>query len=395
MLFGAATPVGFPSTIRYLSSDRGALEARRPKNLQRLKMASKDGAINILALSGGGAAGAFGAGALVGLTRRGERPPYQLVTGVSSGALIAPFAFLGSDWDAQLIDAFSGAHSQGLLRSRGLAILFHPGIYRSAPLVALVDRFLTKELMEAVAREYATGRMLMVATTDLDKEETVMWDMGAIAAQGGEAARTLFRNVLVASASIPGLFPPVIIHVEDKGIAYDEMHADGGTTVPFFLGSELAFFSSFDPGELAGWNIYVVVNGQLGKAPRTTAIKTVPILARSFSAGLTHMSREALTATSMFAQRNHMNLKFTEIPLDYPRVGSLDFRASSMRSLFDYGAACARNGLLWVTVDEAIDRFEKAASARLDSPAAAHSGKFPGCPLGESTLAPANSAPSS
>ncbi len=234
----------------------------------------------------------------------------------------------------------------------------------------------------------------MVATTDLDKEETVIWDMGAIAAQGGETARTLFRNVLVACASIPGLFPQVIIHVVENGIAYDEMHADGGTTVPFFLGSELSFFSSFDPGELAGWNIYVIVNGQLGKAPRTTTAKTVPILARSFSAGLTHMSREALTATSMFAQRNHMNLKFTEIPIDYPRVGPLDFRASSMRSLFDYGAACAGKGLLWVTVDEAMARFEKAASARLDSTATDQSRKNPGCPLGESTLAPANSAPS-
>ena len=392
-LFSGATLAGFPSTVRYLSADRRALEARASEVLQRFRKASQDGTVNLLALSGGGSAGAFGAGALVGLSRRGERPQYQLVTGVSTGALIAPFAFLGPSWDVQLTEAFAGGHTEGLLRSRGLAILFQPGVYRSAPLVALVDHFVTDELLQAVAREHATGRMLLVATTDLDKEETVIWDMGVIAAHGGETARMLFRDVLVASASIPGLFSPVIIRVQEAGLAYDEMHVDGGTTVPFFLGSELSFFSSFAPGEFAGWNIYVLVNGQLGKAPHTTPFKTVPILARSFSAELMHMARVELAVIAAFAQRYQMNLRFTDIPIDYPRVGSLDFRASSMRTLFDYGADCARKGLLWATVDEALARFERTVSQPLQTQELEQARGTPGCPFDESSLPPSDSKP--
>jgi len=126
---------------------------------------------------------------------------------VSACALLAPFAFLGQAWDQDLIEAFDSERTAHLLHSRGLVFLFRPGLYKREPLVDLVNHFVTDRLIKAVAEEAAKGRLLMVATTDLDKQESVIWDMGVIASHGGEAARVLFRDVLVASASIPGLFP--------------------------------------------------------------------------------------------------------------------------------------------------------------------------------------------
>jgi hypothetical protein len=379
-LFDTAAPVGFPASVRHVSADRRGMTSRSADILKGLQ-ASSTGTLNILALSGGGAGGAFGAGALVGLSRRGERPQFQIVTGVSTGALIAPFAFLGSAWDAQLTEAYLGGRSVHLLQSRRIGILFHPGLYRSAPLVELVDHYVTDDLIQAVAREAASGRLLLVATTDLDKEETVIWNMGAIATQGGQAARKLFRDVLVASASIPGLFAPVIIRVEDAGVAYDEMHADGGATVPFFVAPEAAFVTQLDSSRLAGANIYVLVNGQLGGAPRTTRFASVPILSRSFSAALKHMSRTGLELTAGFALRYSMVFRFTEIPVDYPDSSSFDFRESHMRALFNYGAECAQEGRLWTTVDQAIARGERAIANQIAKRRPAQPQRIPPCPL--------------
>jgi predicted acylesterase/phospholipase RssA len=378
-MLNATTPVGFQSVVRYADSyssgDPRAVGSRFSETLQRRRAASRDGKLNILALSGGGAGGAFGAGALVGLSRRGERPQFDLVTGVSAGALIAPFAFLGPEWDVRLADAFSGARTEHLLDSRGIGALFHPGMYRSKPLVDLVDQFVTEKLIQAVAQQAAQGRLLLVATTDLDKEETVIWDMGRIAARGGEPARTLFRDVLVASASIPGVFPPVVIPVEKAGVRYDEMHVDGDVSLPFFVAPALAYIRPIDASVLTGANIYVLVNGQLGGAPSTTPVDTLSIFSRSFSATLTHLTRTNVMLTSEFAQKYDMNFRLSSIPADYRFQGPLDFQQSSMRALFNYGADCAKDGRLWTTVEEAIAHargamatgFDKASDPKLPS----------------------------
>ena len=246
-MFNTAALLGFDSDVRYVSMDPSAIESRFSRFIELRRAASKGAALNILALSGGGAGGSFGAGALVGFSEQGKRPQFDIVTGVSAGALIAPFAFLGSAWDARLDENFSGDHSEHFLISRGIGILFGPGVYQSKPLVEFVDHFVTGEMIREVAAQAAQGRLLLVATTDLDKEETVIWDMGKIAAHGGEAARILFRDVLVASASIPGAFAPVILPVENKGIRYDEMHVDASASVPFFVAPALAYVLPLDP----------------------------------------------------------------------------------------------------------------------------------------------------
>ena len=289
-IFSAATPVDFPADVRFLSTDRASVEAKSTAALQRLRTLSKDGTLRALVLSGGGAGGAFGAGALVGLSRRHERPRYDVVTGVSTGALIAPFAFLGSDWDSQLTEAFTGGRG-AQMSVRGLLALPLGTKRRSAALAALVDHYVTTDLIRAVAREAGTGRLLWVATTDLDKEETVIWDLGAIAMHGGEPARKLFRDVVVASASIPGVFEPVLIHVQQGGRLYDEMHVDGNASASLFIAPAAAYFAILDQRSLDGAQVYVLINGQIFDAPQTTPFRLRPIVARTFSVALKHMSR--------------------------------------------------------------------------------------------------------
>ena len=390
MTLATTTPVGFQSVVRYTntysSGDPRAIRSRLSETVQRHRTSSMNGTLNILALSGGGAGGAFGAGALVGLSRRGERPQFDIVTGVSAGALIAPFAFLGPAWDVQLADAFSGAHTEHLLDSRGIGSLFRPGIYGSGPLVELVDHFVTDELLGAVAREAARGRLLLVATTDLDTQETVIWDMGRIAARGGEPARTLFRDVLVASASIPGIFSPVVIPVEKAGVRYDEMHVDGDVTVPFFVVPELATIGPIDASELSGANIYVLVNGQLGGVPSTTPVDAISIFSRSFATTLTHLARANVMLTSEFAQKYEMNFRYSSIPIDYRFQGPLDFRRSSMRALFDYGAECAQEGRLWTTVEQATAHARAVMATGFDGRRAPDPQLTPACPLDPSPI---------
>jgi predicted acylesterase/phospholipase RssA len=361
-IFSTATPVDFPADVRFLSADRASVEAKSTAALQHLRGSSKDGKLRALVLSGGGAGGAFGAGALVGLSRRQERPQFDVVTGVSTGALIAPFAFLGSDWDSQLTEAFTSGQGKRM-SVRGLLALPLGASRRSAALRALVDHYVTPDLIRAVAREAGTGRLLWVATTDLDKEETVIWDLGAIAMRGGEPARKLFRDVVVASASIPGVFEPVLIHVQQGGRLYDEMHVDGNASASLFIAPAAAYFALLDQRSLDGAQVYVLINGQIFDAPQTTPFRLRPIVARTFSVALKHMSRAQVVAVDQFAEKYGMSVQSTYLPFDYPQYSSADFRASTMRPLFEYGARCAQNGRLWTTLDETMDTVARAIPA--------------------------------
>lgn len=334
--------------------------------MRALKVAAGEGPVRILALSGGGAGGAFGAGALYGLSRSGKRPDFQVVTGVSAGALLAPFAFLGSDWDPELEEAFDSHETDHLLKPRGIGFLFQSGFYLGTPLVNLVDRFCTERMIRAVARRAEHGRLLLIATTDLDKEESVIWNMGAIAEQGGEPARQLFCKVLVASASIPGVFPPVLIPVEGGGKAYDEMHVDGSTTLPLFIASEIMEEMPLSLVDLRGAEVYVIVNGQLNTNPKTTSHKPTAVLSRSFSAALMSASRRALVVTADFAHTYHMHFRFTYLPMSYAYRGPLAFKFSNMDALFRYGARCADSDRLWTTFSNEITE-RQLAGAQLET----------------------------
>jgi hypothetical protein len=262
-------------------------------------------------------------------------------------------------------------------------MLSGPGVYKNEPLVEFVDRFVTVEMIKEVANQATLGRLLLVATTDLDKEETVIWDMGQIAAQGGEVAHNLFRDVLVASASIPAVFAPIIIHVENEGARYDEMHIDASATVPFFIAPALAYVLPLDPNGLKGSNIYVIINGQLGAIPQTTTVDTISILSRSFSAVLQHRARTEIALTSEFAQKYRMNLMLTAIPVGYPFHGPLDFSKSASLELFNFGADCAQKGRIWTTFEQAVTLDKNDISAGFAKPQLPEEHPIPNCPLSE------------
>jgi predicted acylesterase/phospholipase RssA len=371
-LISNAAPVGFDASIRIVTTDRHRFATISPPIIQGLRQAAHGGPVNILALSGGGSGGAFGAGALAGMTQGHNRPDFQLVTGVSAGALIAPFAFLGPSWDPALRDAFGGERSDLIHspKTSFLARLVLPsGLSSHGRLYELVDHFVTPRMIAAVAAETAKGRRLIVATTDLDKQETVLWDMGAIAAHGGDAARQLFRDVLVASASVPGMFPPVIIHVSDGIHAYDELHVDGSVTTPFFITPLVADVVSTSLDQLNGANVYVLVNSQLASPPHESSLETPELLGRSFSAQLMYKTKETLALVDSVTREHHMQLLVTVIPADYPGHSFADFHPESLQRLFDYGADCAARGLLWATIEQGIRRDQTAINGSLHAAA--------------------------
>ena len=338
-----------PNAIRMLGPDQRFSTLSAQSFARRLRAQHGGQPVTILALSGGGAGGAFGAGALVGLTRSASRPSFSVVTGVSTGALIAPYAFLGPAWDDRLIEVYTSGRAEHLLQSRGLGALFGSSVYRGAPLKDLVDRYATDELIEAVAHEASTGRLLLVATTEVSTGEPVVWDLGSIAMNGGAGARVLFRDVLVASASVPGLFPPVVIRVQEAQALYEEVHVDGATTVPFLV--PLAFVESSPDGDdrSHGVAVYVIVDGRLSEQPVAIRLRTISILSRSVSAGLNHMMKTTLELTAAHAELEGAQFQFAAIPLAYRQLDPFDFRTPTMRSLFRYGSTCAQTGRLWIS----------------------------------------------
>jgi predicted acylesterase/phospholipase RssA len=353
-----APPADLPMTIRTLDDDHRFVQLSSTTVADQLRAEQAGGTLNILALSGGGAAGAFGAGALAGLTRSGSRPDFMVVTGVSAGALVAPYAFLGSSWDARLLEAYTSGAGEHLLQPRGLGAIFGSSLYRGAPLTHLVDTYLSEEMIQAVAREAAKGRLLLVATTDVATGEPIVWDMGSIARNGGPYARTLFRDVLVASASVPGMFPPVIIRVREDDSFHDEAHVDGATTVPFFVPRAFAQTSAAARDGVHGAAVYVIIDGPLGATARTTRLTTRGIVTRSIHAGLNHMLRTTLELTAATAQLQGSTLQYSAIPTVYPYLDPFDFRADTMRALFRYASECAQAGRLWTAFPRADDGSE-------------------------------------
>ncbi|HUS97414.1 MAG TPA: patatin-like phospholipase family protein, partial [Hyphomicrobiaceae bacterium] len=183
----------------------------------------------MLALSGGADNGAFGAGLLNAWTEMGTRPEFTIVTGVSTGALSAPFAFLGPDYDDELKQMYGGFPRERIFKLRSwVNILPNASVADTAPLAEVIERFVDEKLMAAVAREHRRGRRLLVQTSHLDAQRPVVWDLGAIAASGAPNAKDIFRKALIASASVPVAFPPVLFQIEVDGQIYDEMHVDGG-----------------------------------------------------------------------------------------------------------------------------------------------------------------------
>jgi len=206
------------------------------KQIEELNPDAKWQTINYLALSGGGSNGAFGAGLMVGWTAAGDRPEFNVVTGVSTGALIAPFAFLGPEQDALLKKFFTTTSTKDVITIHPLLkILTGESAASSEPLRQTLREIFDEKMMADIAAQYARGRRLLIGTTNLDADRPVIWNITAIAASGHPRSAALVADILLASASIPGVFPPVFIEVEADGKNYDEIHVDGGASSQVFL----------------------------------------------------------------------------------------------------------------------------------------------------------------
>jgi hypothetical protein len=222
-----------------------------------------------LAISGGGSNGAFGAGLLCGWTKRGDRPEFEIVTGVSTGALIAPFAFLGPEYDEELERFYTSVTDADIFELRGtLSGLLSDAVASTAPLRRLIEETVDDEMIAQIAAEHARGRRLLIGTTNLDVSRPVQWDLGYIASSGMPGAKKLIHDVLLASAAIPILFPPVLIQVEANGARYDEIHVDGGVcNQVFFASLDVNLRRILERLDIKGRpQLYIIRNGQ-ARAP--------------------------------------------------------------------------------------------------------------------------------
>jgi predicted acylesterase/phospholipase RssA len=294
-----------------------------------------------LALSGGGADGAFGAGLMTGWTQSGRRPDFALVSGVSIGALIGTYAFLGSRYDDTLRENFTTITAADIFEDRPTV----ESLLDTWPLRRLIEQQVTAALVAEIAAEHRRGRRLLVATTNLDSGRRVIWNMGAIAAAGDEKSLKLFRDVLLASSSIPGFFAPVLIEAEANGRKIQELHLDGTVTAPFFVAPEAMLTAG--SAALPTNQVYVVVNSKLTSDFALPERKTTSILARTISVALVTGLRAELLLVTTGAQRAGVSLNVAHVPDSFTVQNRGLFDQQYMRALFDLGAETAKNGALF------------------------------------------------
>lgn len=306
--------------------------------------------INYLAVSGGGSGGAFGVGVLKAWSDRGDRPVFDIVSGVSTGALIAPYAFLGSAYDKPLVDLYIGGIAKELVAVDFLPqALLGASFLKQEPLRAMVERYLTRDVMARIAAEHRKGRRLLVLTSNLDSQRAVIWNMGAIALSGRPDALKLFQDVIIASASIPGLFPAVLIKARSGNQSFEEMHSDGGSASAI-----LTFPEGWMAGpEVGAWpkghklNMYIIVNNALIPEFSATRNNTFSVMARANSSLIKSQARSALLATYGYAQKNGFRFRVASIDTQVPYKVTDPFNTDYMRAVYRLGYAEMANGSLW------------------------------------------------
>jgi len=333
------------------------LQAELPK--LKAKYRARDGAqpsaavapvSNLLAISGGADDGAFGAGLLVGWSEQGSRPEFDLVTGISAGALIAPFAFLGRSHDADLAGLFTSYSADQIYQANILSgLLGGNALADSRPLASLIEHYVDRRFLRRIAEERAKGRFLLVGTTNLDAQRPVYWDMGKIAQKGDERALQLFRQVLLASASIPGVFPPVLIDVEADGQQFQEMHVDGGTTREVFF--TIADFRFKEIDKALGTNVkrrlWIIRNGKIEPEYKAMPEQTLAIALRSIETLTKSRGIGDLARMYARARADGIEYNLAAIPGDFDAPHPKPFDRAYMQELYDRGRTMGRAGYPW------------------------------------------------
>ncbi|CAN7260446.1 patatin-like phospholipase family protein [Phenylobacterium sp. LjRoot219] len=306
---------------------------------------------SLLAISGGGEDGAYTAGLLNGWTARGDRPEFRAVTGISTGALGAPFAFLGPRYDGVLRTVYTEVSAKDIFRRRNvISGFFGDAMADTTPLFELTSRYIDRPLLDAIAAEYAKGRLLLVGTTNLDTLEPVVWNMTAIAASKDPQAIELFRKVLLASASIPGAFPPVMIDVQVDGKHYQEMHVDGGAMAQVFVYPPALHIreESAARGIERRREIYVIRNARLDADWASVQRRTLSIASRAISSLMQTQGVGDLYRIFLISQRDGVGFNLAYIPSSFTMRRREQFDTAYMRGLYQTGYDLARAGYPWV-----------------------------------------------
>lgn len=307
---------------------------------------------NLLAVSGGGEDGAFGAGLLCGWTETGTRPVFNLVTGVSTGALTAPFAFLGPRYDAALKDVYTNITIRDVAEARGLLrVPFDESVADTSPLFRTISRHLDEAMLDAIAEAYRGGRLLLIGTTNLDAQVPVVWNIGAIAASGHPRALDLVRRLLLASAAVPGAFPPVMIDVELDGQRHQEMHVDGGAFAQAFLYPR-AVGEARQARQRGGVRVrevdaWVLRNARLDPNWASVDRRVFGIVGRSISTMIFTSGFNDVVRMYEATQRDGVDYNLAFIGSDFTTELKAPFDQTYMRALFDYGYALGRRGYSW------------------------------------------------
>jgi len=307
---------------------------------------------NILVISGGGVYGAYPAGVLYGWTQAGTRPEFDVVTGISTGALVAVFAFLGPSVDCELRRAYTTTTDDDVFKKhRFPRALLSESLADNAPLVRHLASYATDERIRQVAAEHQKGRRLYVGTTDLDVRRGVFWDMGAIASRDTPESRALFRKVLLASAAIPGFFPPVPIEVTVDGRRHVERHIDGGVSSSMFFAPPWVPPEERDalpPSWLHGSDLYILVAGKMYPDPTPVKSRSLAIAGNAVSTILFDQTRSDLHKLFLLSIVSGMNYNLSVIPRELASpIESTSFKPAEMTLLFDSGAEWARNHGKW------------------------------------------------
>ena len=304
-----------------------------------------------LAISGGGERGAFGAGVLCGWTASGTRPEFTIVTGISTGALTAPFAFLGPDYDPYIREGYTTVTAQDIFKKRSkLTAVSADAAASNQPLIDLIEMLVTEEMMAAIAAEHRKGRSLIIGTMNLDSQRPVHWNIGEIANSGDPGSLDLIRDVLVASAAIPAAFPPVLLEVSADGRRYDEMHVDGGIghqvfTYPAGLDWEEVLEKLEVPGVP---RLYIIRNAILKPDFRAVKNKTMHIGLRSADSMIRSQGVSNLHEIYLTAKRDGIDYNLAYIPDSFDVEAEQPFDPVYMKALFDLGFELAKDGYPWL-----------------------------------------------
>jgi len=349
--------LGIPNA-RFTPADVADLQqefvASAQREIEARRRAGQTGPLppaEMLAISGGGDDGAFGAGLLVGWTAHGDRPNFKEVTGVSTGALSAPFAFLGPEYDPQLKEVYTETTANEIVKPRGtLAAVFEDAMGDTTPLREMVSRMVDDRMVQRIGQEYEKGRLLLILTSNLDAGEECIWNIGAIAASGKPGARELIIQILMASSAIPALFPPVMIDLDVDGQHRQEMHADGGVFAQVFLyppGIDVAEATRMAGSAARHRDAYIIRNARALATGTDVKRRTLPIASRAVSLMIATSGVNDMIRIYALAARDHVGYHLAFIGNDFTQPYKGPFDQTYMRTLFQYGFDRANAGVEW------------------------------------------------